>query len=417
MKNLAIIAEYNPFHNGHMYHLNKARELTGGDCSVALMSGSFLQRGVPAMWDKYTRASLATSAGIDLALELPFAYATGSAKDFATGAVKILDKLNSIDYLCFGAETDNLALLTEIADVINQEPDLYKEQLSQALSKGASFPQARAKALSTYLASSNQELDMVINQPNNILAIEYIAALRRCSSSIQPVVIKRSKAMYHDQTLYGSISSATAIRADIESKDFNIDSIRADLPEQVTNIIEKDYMKTWPIDCNDLTPYIQASLLNPINYSEICDISEDLANKLYKLSPVTNYQDTINALSSKDLTATRINRSIIHLLLDYKEAHRSLFIDKDYGLYANILSFRRDSSQLIKYINQQTDIPLITKKADFERCFADFSELSLDIAKVMWSYDTRATQLYNCLVYNRYGTILPNDFNIQLPIC
>ncbi|MBE5933193.1 MAG: nucleotidyltransferase family protein [Lachnospiraceae bacterium] len=416
MKNLAIIAEYNPFHNGHLYHLNKSKELTNANCTIALMSGNFLQRGVPAMWDKYTRSKMATTAGIDLVLELPFPYATGSAKDFASGAVNILNSLNSIDYLCFGAETDNIDLLTKIADIINTEPDYYKEQLNIELSKGLSFPHARTLAITNYIGSKHPDLINIINQPNNILAIEYIAALRKINSKIQPVIIKRHSAMYHDQTLYGSISSASAIRTHIQSNDFDMDKLKSDIPLEIYDIVVSNYNHTWPIDVDKLTPYIQYKLLNPCNYSEICDISLDMANKLNKLSPVSNYQDIIKALSSKDLTNTRISRSLIHLLLDYKEADRDMFLANNYSLYANILSFRKESSQLIKTINQQSSIPLITKKADFNKYLSNYKHINQNIAKTMWDLDTKATVLFNCLVYNSYGTILPSDYNIQLPI-
>ena len=416
MKNLAIIAEYNPFHNGHLYHLNKSKELTNANYTIALMSGNFLQRGVPAMWDKYTRGKMATTAGLDLVLELPFPYATGSARDFASGAINILESLHSIDYLCFGAETDNIVLLTKIADIINAEPDYYREQLNIELSKGLSFPQARALAITSYIGSKNPNLTDIINQPNNILAIEYIAALRRINSKIQPVIIKRHSAMYHDQTLYGSISSASAIRSHIQSEEFDMDRLKSDVPPVVYDIIASNYKKTWPLNVDKLTPYMQYKLLNPCNYSEICDISSDMANKLIKLPPVTNYQDIINDLSSKDLTGTRISRSLIHLLLDYKETDRDMFIANNYSLYANILSFRKESSQLIKIINQESSIPLITKKADYGKYLSNYQHINQNVAKTMWNLDTRATALYNCLVYNSFSTILPNDYNIQLPI-
>ncbi len=416
MKTLAIIAEYNPFHNGHLYHLECAKRLTGADYSIALMSGSFLQRGIPAMWDKYTRAKMASMAGIDLTLELPFVYATGSAKDFSTGAVAILDSLKSVDYLCFGAETDDLGLLTTIADVINSEPDSYKEQLNCFLSQGMSFPQARAKALTNYLSHNSEYITDIINQPNNILAIEYIAALRRINSRIQPVIIKRFNAMYHDQKLYNSISSASAIRATIEANDFTLEDIKLDIPTEVYKIVESSYMHSWPINYKALTPYLQAKLLNPKNFYEICDISEEFAHKLDKLYPATNYQDAIDALSSKDLTATRVFRNLIHLIMNYKEEHRKLFIDNGYAMYASILSFKKDKSALLKHIKTHSSIPLITKKADFEKYFADHQSINLSAAQIMWSYDIKSTDLYNCLVYNKYEAKLPNDYKILLPI-
>lgn len=416
MKTLAIIAEYNPFHNGHMYHLNTARDLTSASYSLALMSGNFLQRGLPAMWDKYIRGHMSTSCGIDLALELPFPYATGSAKDFATGAVFLLDKLNTIDYLCFGAEIDDLKFLTRIADLINLEPPQYKELLTDALSKGLSFPESRAKAIHYCLGNKDKELSSIINQPNNILAIEYIAALLRINSKIRPIIIKRKESMYHDKALHGSISSATAIRNSISNLSADLGNIEAQIPAEVFNLINKRYKHSWPIYPDSLTPFVQAQLLNPINYNEICDISEDFANKLYNTNPVTNYQDIAVSLTSKDLTATRVYRNLIHLIMQYKEADRRLFIENNYALYANILSFNRESSALIKHINERSSIPLITKKADFHKYLSYYPTIDHKVAEIMWNYDIKATILYNALVYNSYGIQLPNDYCIRLPI-
>ncbi len=416
MKTLAIIAEYNPFHNGHLYHLNTAKELSGASHSITLMSGNFLQRGVPAMWDKYTRGHMSTVCGIDLALELPFPYATGSAKDFASGAVNILDKLNTIDYLCFGAENDDIVLLTKIADLINEETPLYKELLTEALSSGLSFPEARAKAIYNSLDNKDKELSSIINQPNNILAIEYIAALLRTSSTIKPVIIKRKESMYHDKKLHSSISSATAIRNSVVASPTNIEQLKTQLPLEVYELICSSFGVSWPVLPEMLTPFLQAQLLNPINFSEICDISEDFANKLYNINPATNYQDIAEHLTSKDLTASRVYRNLIHLILQYRESDRNLFLQNGYAMYANIISFRRESSALIKQINEQTSIPLITKKADFDKYLSNYPTLNHSAAKAMWNYDTKATTLYNALVYNSYNYKLPNDFNIQLPI-
>ncbi len=415
MKNLAIIAEYNPFHNGHLHHLNCAKELTQSDYGVALMSGNFLQRGTPAMWDKYTRAKAASASGIDVVLELPFVYSTGSAKDFAAGAVNILDKLNSIDYLCFGAETDNLYLLEKIADIINIEPKTYKEQLTNALNSGCSFPQARTIALNHYF-DSNSDLKEIIKQPNNILAIEYIASLKNINSKIKPVLIERHKAMYHDKLINDDICSATAIRNNILDSNYGIEHIKTSMPDTTWNIIKDNYLKSWPIDSDDLTPFLQSKLIMNDSNIDICDISEDFANKLKKLSPITTYEDAINDLSSKNLTSTRICRNLIHLILDYKKAHRNQFIENGYALYSSILSFKKESTSLIKHMSNHSQIPLITKKADYELILSKYPNIDINLAKTMWSYDIKASNLYNCLIYNKYQTIMSNDYSTKLPI-
>lgn len=417
MKTLGIIAEYNPFHNGHLYHLNKAKELTGADYSVAIISGNFLQRGIPAFWDKYTRGKMCTTMGIDLAIELPFPYATGSAKDFSTGAVTILDKLNTIDYLCFGAETDDIDMLRSIASVVIEEPSSYKNFLTKLLSNGLSYPQARTIALTQYLNDTDSNIAHIISQPNNILAIEYIAALMLLDSNIKPIIIKRTNAMYHDNTLYGSISSASAIRSKILSDNYkDTNMLNKDLPIDICNMIEESYQTTWPIQSHGLTQFLQYRLVNPIDYTEICDISQELANKLTNLTPSMSYEEIADILTTKEITKTRVYRSLIHLVLDYKEAHRQLFINNNYVFYANILSLRKDSSTLLKTINTNTSIPLITKKADFQKYIDAFPDINNNTANIMWNYDTKATALYNCLIYNTFGTTLPNDYNTKLPV-
>lgn len=195
MKTVAIIAEFNPFHNGHKYIVNQAKKITNSDYCISIMSGNFLQRGIPSMWDKYTRATIAVQEGIDLCLELPFPYATGSAYDFAMGAVSILNSLNSVDYLCFGAETDDLALFERITEILINEPDEYKTQLKTYLSQGLSFPSARSNALVSILQDTS--ISDLLSKPNNILALEYIHSLKKINSPIKPIIIKRIIANYH----------------------------------------------------------------------------------------------------------------------------------------------------------------------------------------------------------------------------
>ena len=416
MKTLAIIAEYNPFHNGHLYQLNTAMEITKADYSIAIMSGNFLQRGEVAMWDKYTRGRMCVSSGIDLVIELPFAYATGSAMDFARGAVSILNSLNSVDYLCFGAENPDLSLFDRVADIILQEPDEYKLQLKESLSLGMSFPAARQKALSSYLDSA--ELSHFISQPNNILGIEYICALKRLNSTIKPIIIERHSAGYHDTSLNRHISSATAIRQALTNNisSASPDLIAQDIPETTLRLIQELHMQSGPVFTEDLTPFLQAALISSSDFSNTCDINRDLSNKLSKACINSSYNEFIDLLTSKDYTATRVRRGIIHLLLGYTNYDRDTFIRHGMSLYANILAFKKDSSKLIKALSNTSSIPVITKKADFDDYFNEYDNIDLDVAHRLWELDTKATRLYNCLIYNRYNHKNTNDFTTKIPI-
>ncbi len=416
MKTLAIIAEYNPFHNGHLYQLNQGMQITKADYSIAIMSGNFLQRGEAAMWDKYSRGRMCVSSGVDLAIELPFAYATGSAMDFANGAVSILDNLNSVDYLCFGAENPDLSLFDRVSEVILQEPDSYKLQLKEALSLGMSFPAARQRALSTYLDST--ELSQFISQPNNILGIEYICALKKLGSSIKPIIIERRSAGYHDTKLNKHISSATSIRQALIQDDSSsaIDLISMNIPETTLRVIQEIDMHAGPVISEDLTPFVQSILLSSDDFSNICDINRDLSNKLSNAATNSSYSEFINFLTSKDITATRVRRGIIHLLLGYTQCDREIFIKNGMAFYANILAFKKDSTKLIKMLSNNSNIPVITKKADFDNYFSSYESIDLDVAHRLWQLDTKATRLYNCLIYNRYNFKNTNDYTTKIPV-
>lgn len=406
----AIISEYNPFHNGHLYQINKAKELTNADFTLALMGGNFLQRGEAAMWDKYTRSKMAITSGVDLVVELPFPYATGSAHDFATGAINILNSLNCVEYLCFGAEESNLNLLNNIADIIYNEPTNYADLLKHYLSAGLSYPAARAKALSEY--TNNNDLNGILSQPNNTLAIEYLVALKASNSNIKPILIERTN-NYHEIELVTEISSASAIRHTFLDGSQDICKY---VPVPAMSIIKETENNIAPIKSDFLSPFIQDRLISNDSFINICDVTEELNNKLLKLQPNLSYNEVITCLKSKNITESRIKRCLIHLLLNYTDELRKCFINDSFAYYANILGFRKANSGLIKYINANTHIPLITKKADAKEIIINAYPGNYKNALLMWQLDTKATALYTCLVKNAYNNNLPNDYTVQLPI-
>lgn len=434
MKTIAIIAEYNPFHNGHLYMLNKAKELTGADYSIALTSGNFTQRGTPAICDKFTRAYMAVLSGIDLCLELPYVYSTGSAYDFASGAVSLLDKLNSVDYLCFGAENDDMDLFNIITDIIIDEPEEYLNILKSEQKCGLSYPSARQKALTGYIEASSEGIiksnisgiTEIISKPNNILAIEYLCALKRINSKIKPVLIKREIADYKDENINGSISSAYAIRKaisevsvcstkDTQKKDLEI-RLKNDMPQDALCYFMEMYNKEYPLSPSSIMPFIQAACMNFSSKKEICDLNNSLLNKLKKVDLCINYEDLIKALKSKDITETRINRALLHLVTGYEEKDRDSFYKYGTAFYASILSFRKSSSELIKRINEGSLIPVITKKSDFDKIISANSDSGYAIAKRMWNLDIAASELYRKLLFNTLETYIDNDFKTNIPI-
>jgi len=422
MKTIAIIAEYNPFHNGHLYHLQQSMDLTDANRSVSIMSGNFLQRGEPAMWDKYTRAKMCVSSGIDLAIELPTCYAIGSAHDFAYGAVNILNNLNTIDYLCFGAETPDIHYIEKIADTLLEEPDEYKNILKTQLSCGESYPAARNIALKQYI--NNSEITDILSLPNNILAIEYVSALKHTNSTIKPIIIKRINNSYHDHNLTGNISSATAIRHSItnitRNKNYSNEELQSllthNVPLVVSNIIEKKLFINSPIYTDYLTPFLQSKLLDMNECNNICDISNDIANKIKKLQTTISYKEALETLKSKDITMSRVSRCLMHLILNYTETMRYEFSNSGYAFYANVLSFKKIHSDILKCINNNSAIPLITKKADFTEYIKVLDPKKQITANKMWQLDLKATNLYNTLIFNKYNYIAYNDLTTQIPI-
>lgn len=434
MKTIAIIAEYNPFHNGHLFMLNKAMEITGADYSIALMSGNFVQRGIFSVCDKYTRAYMAVSSGIDLCLELPFAYASGSAYDFANGAIEILNKLNSIDYLCFGAENDNYDLFDIITDIIVNEPSEYSEKLKMYLKSGQSYPASRQKALIYYLNEINDytlsvtakdSVSDILSMPNNILALEYLAALKRTKSTIKPVIIKRELSMYNDDMLNDSISSALSIRKVVydlynendNSKEIIVSKLVNTMPATALEIFSELIGKEFPLKENSLLPFIQAKLMDKKDkYNDICDMNLPLINKLYKTKLCLNYNDLISSLKSKDITESRISRALLHLILEYTNEDRTAFYNYGLAFYTNILSFRKSCTELIKEINNSSIIPLITKKSDYSKYLNEYPDINKTVADRMWELDINASKLYENLIFNGFGTNIPSDFTVNIPM-
>ncbi|WP_455718849.1 tRNA(Met) cytidine acetate ligase, partial [Anaerosporobacter sp.] len=215
MQVVGLITEYNPFHNGHAYHIQKAKEITNADYVIVIMSGNYVQRGTPAIIDKYSRTLMALNNGADIVIELPVIYATASAETFAAGAIRILHDLGIVNSICFGSECGDLTLLSSIAKALCIESEEFRDTLLKYLRQGLSYPMARKHALLNTIELSNytnQQIEQVIESSNNILGVEYLKALYRLSSNIVPYTILREGSGYNDLTLDTTFSSASALR-------------------------------------------------------------------------------------------------------------------------------------------------------------------------------------------------------------
>ena len=350
-----IIAEYNPFHNGHAYQLARARALTGADYIIVVMSGDYVQRGTPAILEKHLRARLALENGADLVLELPVRYSTASAMDFASGAVYILDALNAVTHLCFGSESGDLDLLATAAEILEQEPEEYRTTLQTFLKQGASYPAARQKAFESCLTSRRSDLpDGLLKSPNNILAIEYLRALLRLKSPIQPVTVTRTSDNYHSGILEHTYASATAVRRAMMEN--SLHTAAGYVPENVFAALDEAVRSNSLLTEDDFSLPLKYQLLQstPETLTGCLDVPESLANRIHRrLNDYTGFSQFAELLKTRETTRTRINRSLLHILLQLDRTPRSIE-------YLRILGFRKSSAPLLTHLKQHTSLPLVT---------------------------------------------------------
>lgn len=417
MKNIGIIAEFNPFHNGHSYLIEKARQITDADNVIILMSGNYVQRGEPAFMDKFIRTAIALNNGADAVIELPFCYAMSSASYFATGAVNMLDKMGNIDYLCFGCETDDVHLLNVIADIIIKEDDCYSNALQSYLKTGMSFVQSREKAIIKSVAMRGMTVDTdylssIISSPNSILAIEYIIALKKIDSDIIPVPILRCDSGYHSQSMSSEYASAGAIRKFYTGKSvYNFNNIReslkAVLPIDSVELLEAEYHKSYPILTNDYSELIGKSLINArynlINIAEIFDMTDDLSNRIKNMSVnYTSADNFINICNSKTFTSSRISRILFYSIFNYTKEDYFSFKKDEYVYYFRILGFKKDSENILTEIKNNTPIPIITKLNNIPASLSKNGHKMLEL-------NMYADEIYRMVAMTKYGSTLPNE--------
>lgn len=410
MKTVGLITEYNPFHNGHAYHIEKAKMLTGADRVIVIMSGDFVQRGAPAVMPKHLRAESALLSGASLIIELPVCFATGSAEYFAQGSISLLNQLGCIDSICFGSECGDLHLLKEIAQILADEPIEYQTALKQALKEGASFPAARQEALNIY----SDKYSEILASPNNILGIEYLKALAKIHSKMEPFTIKRIGAGYHDMDIDGQFSSATAIRSDIyqladvnsSSESLPLTHIQTQVPSSCHELMKKNYQTRYPVKADDFSLLLKAKLLSETagSLSHYLDMSPELANRILRLrNDYLSFEQFCDLLKTKELTRSRISRSFIHVLLGI--TNDWLTAMKAPAPYARILGFRRDHADLLGILKRTSDIPLITSPA---------RAVLADTAYQMLELDIYASDLYESVITDLYGTPFHNELTKQI---
>ena len=341
MQAVGIVAEYNPFHNGHLHHLQETKKLTNLPV-IAVMSGSFMQRGEPAFMSKWQRARLAVENGVDLVLELPATFSLRSAEFFARGAVNILKATGCVTHLSCGAESPNTDFV-KLASIITSEA--FQKELQSFLKIGLPYAAAYEKTLQTLTDTK------ALNTPNDILALEYSKALQK--TNITPLFIQRETANYNDANIEGNIASATAIRkAFLEN---NLDSLKQAVPQNVWQALENHEAINEKLLWNLISYRLR--LLAPSEIANRCQCTEGLENLLKQAANCTNLEEAVTLCSNKRYPATRIRRLFMQLLLDKERC----YLEQAEPAYIRVLAFNDTGRQLLKVMKETATLPIITK--------------------------------------------------------
>lgn len=387
-KVLGIVAEYNPFHNGHAYHIKQSIEQTNCDYVVCVVSGNFVQRGNTSIVDKWTKAKMAIANGADLVIELPTIYSTSSAENFAEGAIKILDELKIVDSISFGMETDDLANLNNVANVLYQEPKDYITMLNHELSRGVSYPKARENALMMYLNDIKRYAN-VLSSPNNILGIEYLKAMKKLKSKLNPIGIHRKKVFYNDEFIVDDFASATAIRKMIINRQF--DDIMKVMPRSSYVLLAKELQKGhYVLDLSKFQSEILYKLrsMTVEEIRELPDVTEGLENAIKNAAnSCNNIIDLVNMIKSKRYTQTRIQRILIYCLLGITK--KMMETSKNTTPYVRVLGFNNNGKKLIsEAMAKNKKLNLVTSVKKY------MDESKNKVLKEMLQTDIYATNIY-----------------------
>lgn len=418
MKITGLITEYNPFHNGHLYHIRKSAEITESDYCIVLMSGSYVQRGAPAVYDKYIRTSMALSAGADLVIEMPVAFSTASAMEFASYGVALFTALQAVDSICFGSECGLMEPLTRLAALLSEEPPEYGSALKMAMKKGKTWPEARSQAMLSFLNAEEQD---ILKSPNNILGIEYIKAGMTLQSPLRFHTIRREGQAYHDtsaaveggeRTESRQLASASAIRHILESGagPATSDRTRTELlksmvPGHVIQMMEREI----PLFSDDFSTILNYRILTG-DISGIADLTPELEARIRKSSALpASFEERIQALKTRQLTYTRVSRALLHLLLNLHETQVSCYKEAGYAPYARILGFRKSAGPLLNQLKRSSSIPLITK-------LADAGKILKEPALSMLNQEIQASHIYQ-MIRRSKGGAFRNEYTQGVIVC
>ena len=371
MNVVGIIAEYNPFHEGHAYQIQKAKEQCGAEFAVVVMNGDFVQRGEPAIFDKYTRTKEALLGGADLIFELPVRFGLSSAGDFAMGGILALNALPFVTHLCFGTETGDLTPLLQAATFLCDEPDSYRTRVKHFVKQGILYTKARSLALAAESGLPTETWD----SPNNILGLEYCVALQKLHSKIKPFTIRREGQGYHDND--------TPALSDFPSATF--------LREKIRKAGEKENLSL-----SDFSSLIGYSLLTAKDLCRIKDITPDLSDRIRnELPKYREINEFVKTIKNPSLTTGRIKRSFFQCLFDIEK-------EEPVMPYLRVLGMKKEASSLLSQ-KENASCQILTKLA------FDVPKMD-DTAKKLFAKDLLASDLYRQVFCHKYNQTLPNEY-------
>lgn len=407
MRAVGLVTEYNPFHNGHLHHLRESLRVTGAEASVAVMSGHFLQRGEPAMVDKWVRTEMALAAGVDLVFELPFAFACNSAPHFAMGAVQTLDALGVVDSLCFGSEAGDLAQLNKVATVLVERQEEIESLTAARLRDGVNYPVARSEVLIGLLPEVPAE---ILNSPNNILGIEYLKALYSSNSRIQPYTIKRLGAGYHDTDVKSQIASATGMRRMIAAGE-EVESL---LPQPCRKVLDEALRAGRSLDTVRLFVALQSQMLQESETLNEIYLVDDGIDRRLDLAALKadSFDELVSGIKSRQWTLTRVQRILMYVLLQVKAVEMKAFIQTG-PLYLRLLGSSERGRKILARARRRKKLPIIADPARATNTLRKFyrnRSAYQQLAEEMLRLDLRATRIYGLLQGERSGEYLNQDY-------
>ena len=405
---LGIVAEYNPFHNGHLHLIKEAKQIDSFNAVLCVMSGNFLQRGEPAICNKWARAEMALKSGADLVIELPFCFSVRSAYYFAQGALKLLQQTAVVTHLAFGAEYSNMQVLSSIADLLANEPIAYSRLVKENLATGKSFPLARSLALQQYMGKRSAELQKILPGSNNILAIEYLRVIKEEGLPFTPVLIQRKGSSYHDTEL-SPYASATAIRQSLLAS-HGLNELSESLPQDSLSILQREISAgRCPVSLGTLerTVLFKLRTMSLQDLSDIYEISEGLESRFKEAA---NYSGTIEQLlktvKSKRYSFTRIKRTLMYILFALTNQQVKRF-DQHGPLYLHILGFSSKGRKILQEMKINSQIPILSRGKDMKKARDDHPGTVLE---KMIDLDVLATDIYTLLYPNPLERQAGKDF-------